>query len=94
MFVSSARERQDILADERLSDIGAVQNGEIYVVPRVAHVWGNRTPEQPLTIMWAMNKLYPELMATKDLEDDIFFFYSHFFITDFTPEELADISGG
>ena len=94
ILVSSAKDRSEILADERLSDIGAVKNNEIYLVPRIAHTWGNRTTEQPLTIMWAMNKVYPEIMSDKSLQEDIFYFYSHFFKTDFTSDELAEISKG
>ena len=94
MFISSANDREAILADERLADINAVKNDEIYALPRIAHTWGNRTTEQPLTIMWAINKLYPEILSDKELQDDIFYFYSHFFGTDFTSDELAEISKG
>ena len=51
----------------------------MYVVPTVAHVWGNRTVEQPLTVLWAMNKMYSELYAEDELAEDITYFYEHFF---------------
>lgn len=93
MFVATASEKDAVLADARLAGITAVKNNAIYVVPRVAHVWGNRTTEQPLTIMWAINKLYPELVPDDALAEDIAYFYSHFFKYDFTDDQLKEIMG-
>ena len=94
MFTSSNGEVNDILADERLSDIPAVRNNDIYSVPRISHTWGNRTPEQPLTILWAMNKMYPELYSNDELKEDIRYFYSHFFNYNFSDADLDEIVGG
>lgn len=93
LFVSSKSEKSAILDDKRFADITAVKNNEIYVVPRIAHVWGNRTTEQPLTIMWAMNKMYPEIMTKDELAKDISYFYSHFFKCDLTDEQVQEIIG-
>ncbi len=56
----------------------------IYVIPTVGHVWGNRTTEQPLVILWMMNKLYPDVMTDAMLAEEISYFYSHFFQTQLT----------
>jgi iron complex transport system substrate-binding protein len=93
MLVMTAAEKDAILADSQLAEITAVKNGELYIVPRVAHVWGNRTTEQPLTIMWTINKLYPELVTNAMLTEDISYFYSHFFKTDLTDAEIQEIIG-
>jgi len=94
MLLSSAGERADIEADDRLSDIPAVKDGAIYALPRIAHTWGNRTTEQPLTIMWTLNKLYPELYSDDDLKEDIKYFYSHFFNYEFSDADLTEIVAG
>ena len=94
ILLSSAGERADIEADSRLADIPAVKNGEIYALPRIAHTWGNRTTEQPLTIMWTLNKLYPELYSEAELKDDIKYFYSHFFNYTFSDADLDEIVAG
>lgn len=93
MIVTSKSEKDTIMADARLADITAVKDSAIYIMPRVAHVWGNRTTEQPLTIMWTMNKLYPEIMTNEALSEDISYFYSHFFKYDFTNEQIQEIIG-
>jgi iron complex transport system substrate-binding protein len=83
----------ELLAMDTLSGINAIKNNEIYYIPTVAHTWGNRTPEQPLTIFWMMNKLYPDIMPTDTLREEIRYFYSHFFLTDLTDKQLIEIIG-
>lgn len=92
MLVTS-RQADDLKADSQLSGVTAIRNDAIYYVPTVAHVWGNRTVEQPLTILWTLNKLYPELYSTEELSQDIHDFYEHYFLYDMSNEEIAGIIG-
>lgn len=50
-----------------------------------------RTVEQPLTVLWALHKLYPERLSQVALEKEIFDFYSHFFKYDLSDEQLEEI---
>ena len=93
MITTGGKMGEEIKADDRLKDITAVKEDAIYAVPTVAHTWGNRTVEQPLTIMWAMNKIYPEIMTTDMLKEEIEYFYSHFFKTDLSDEQITEIIG-
>jgi len=93
MVLATASTKSDILADKKMAKVTAVKNNAIYAIPTVAHTWGNRTPEQPLTIMWMINKLYPEIKSCKDLAQDIKYFYSHFFKYEMSDEEIAKIIG-
>lgn len=93
MILSDKAIKKDVLADSRFANIPAVKNQQIFVVPAVAHIWGNRTPEQPLTILWTINKLYPQLETTEALKQDISYFYSHFFKIDLTDDQLNEIIG-
>ena len=92
MLVTS-QQADELKANSQLSGITAIQNDAIYYVPTVAHVWGNRTVEQPLTILWTVNKLYPELYSEQELAEDIHYFYEHYFLYDMTDEEIAAIIG-
>ena len=91
VIFSSNAKVADIYADSTLANIPAVQDKKIYVVPTVAHVWGNRTVEQPLTVMWAMNKMYPDVYSEADLSKDIKNFYKTFFEYDMTDDEVKSI---
>lgn len=93
MVVTSPAMIEELKGDSRLSGITAIKDNAIYNIPTVAHVWGNRTPEQPLTIMWMMNKLYPEVMTGDMLAEEIGYFYDHFFKTKLTAEQIAEIIG-
>ena len=92
MFVTSDQ-AEDIKADSQLSGVTAVKDGAIYVVPTVGHTWGNRSTEQPLVILWTINKLYPELYSVQDFSQDIKDFYSTFFNYELTDEQVAKIIG-
>lgn len=80
-----------IMSDANLASLPAIQNGKVYAVPTVAHVWGNRTVEQPLTVMWALNKLYPEKYSVNELSQDIEYYYDHFFNYKMSAEEIDSI---
>ncbi len=60
MLVSTRENIEEMKADDRYAGITAVKDDEMYIIPAVAHIWGNRTVEQPLTVLWALHKLYPE----------------------------------
>jgi iron complex transport system substrate-binding protein len=93
MITTGAPMKDTIKANSLYSDIPAVKNDAIYCIPTVAHVWGNRTVEQPLTVFWTMNKLYPDLESTKDLKDKIGYFYSHFYKYDMSDAQISAIIG-
>ncbi len=93
VMINSGPSADEIKAESRLQNVTAVKNNAIYNIPTVAHIWGNRTPEQPLTIMWTMHRLYPEIMTKDMLSTEIKYFYSHFFKTDLTDQQVAEIIG-
>ena len=93
VMLLSANEKDELKADAQLAGITAIENDAMYLVPTVAHVWGNRTVEQPLTILWTINKCYPELLPTEQLAEDIHYFYEHFFLYDMSDEQIAEIIG-
>ncbi len=93
MVSARSAEVEQLKQDARLSKVTAIKDNAIFVIPTVAHVWGNRTPEQPLAVMWMMNKLYPTVMTNAMLSEEISYFYSHFFKTDLTDDQIAEIIG-
>ncbi|MDO5695678.1 MAG: ABC transporter substrate-binding protein [Eubacteriales bacterium] len=93
IFVFTQQEAKSIKETSAFQSVKAVQDDAIYVVPTVAHVWGNRTIEQPLMIFWAMHKLYPELMPKEELQTKIKDFYNTYFHYDMAPNEIDAIIG-
>lgn len=89
LLVSGRTQIDELNTNTAFADLTAVQNGDIYCVPTVGHAWGNRTVEQPLTIFWTMNKLYPDIMTDEMLGEKISYFYDHFFNYQLSDEQLA-----
>jgi iron complex transport system substrate-binding protein len=94
MLFTAKSQIAEVLADSRFANIRAVKDKQFYVLPTVAHIWGNRTVEQPLTIFWTMNKLYPDVMNRDELTKEIRYFYSHFFHYDMNDGQITEIIDG
>lgn len=91
MIVSNKKLVEEIKANPNYAGITAVKDDAFHVIPTVAHVWGNRTVEQPLTVYWTMHHLYPEIMPRDELSKEITTFYKDFFLYDMSEEQVADI---
>lgn len=91
IIVTSGKLIDEIKANSNYSEIEAVKNNNFHVIPSVAHVWGNRTVEQPLTVLWTLHHLYPELLSREELKSRIHDFYSTFFLYDMSDEQISAI---
>ncbi|MCL2021175.1 MAG: ABC transporter substrate-binding protein [Betaproteobacteria bacterium] len=95
IILSGARRDVDEIRNQpKYRNIAAVKNASIHVIPTVAHSWGNRTVEQPLTILWAMHKIHPNLISRAELAKEIRYFYKTFFLHDFSDAQIEDIIDG
>lgn len=91
MVVTNEKLVDEMRSNPTYDTIAAVSTGDIHVIPTVAHVWGNRTVEQPLTVLWTMHQLYPDRVSRERLSDEIRSFYSTFFDYQMSDEQLAAI---
>jgi iron complex transport system substrate-binding protein len=80
--------------DRRLAGLRAVQAGRVLVVPCGAHTWGNRTAEQPLTVLWAARHFHPQRFADIDLQQETRRFYADVFGVTLSPAQVAEILAG
>lgn len=94
IIVSNKKDIEELKNDDRLSTLKAVKNDKVYVTPTGAHVWANRTIEQPLTVLWTLNKLYPEKYSQEELVKDVGGFYKTFFNTELTEDQIQEIISG
>lgn len=87
---------KDVIAlkeDANLSQLRAVKEGRVFVTPVGAHIWGNRTSEQPLSVLWAATKLHPDLFPEAELRTTVHGFYRDFFGVDLTDDQITAILG-
>lgn len=91
IIVADPKDVTALKEDANLSQLRAVKEGRILVTPVGAHIWGNRTSEQPLTVLWAATKLHPDLFPEADLRPKVHGFYREFFGVDLTEDQLQAI---
>lgn len=94
IILGDPRHMEALTSDGTLSQLRAVREGNILVTPMGAHIWGNRTVEQPLTVLWMATRLHPDLFPEAELVGTVRDFYATFFRIDLTDEQIATILGG
>lgn len=91
IIVSNQKDIIELKSDKRLKTLKAVKNNKLFTTPTAAHIWANRTIEQPLTVLWALNKFYPKLYTESELKKDVHFFYKKFFKTNLSEAQVNEI---
>jgi iron complex transport system substrate-binding protein len=94
MFVASEEEKAALNADARFAVLKAVKTHRVYIVPSVAHAWGHRTIEQPLTLLFAAQKMYPQRFKDVDMVKEMQRFYGGFFHYKMSVQEAQEILNG
>jgi iron complex transport system substrate-binding protein len=95
VVVVSSPDQVDLMyKDSRFKDISAVKNKRIYPTPVGAHIWGNRTAEQPLMLLWAAKTFHPESFKDVNLEAELISFYKKFYKYTMPEEEAKEILNG
>lgn len=94
LIVADPADVSTIRGDSRLAGLSAVRAGRILVVPCGAHTWGNRTAEQPLTVLWAARQFHPRQFADLDLARETQRFYAEVFGVTLSLAQAAEILAG
>lgn len=91
LFVWDSAEVEAVYKDPKFKSLSAVKNKKVFAVPTGAHVWTNFTPEQPLAVIWAAEKFYPNKFADMPLKKIAFDFYLKFFKYRLSDAQLNEI---
>ncbi|MDD2852277.1 MAG: ABC transporter substrate-binding protein [Desulfuromonadaceae bacterium] len=83
-----------VYQDKRLSKVNAVVNKRVYCTPISTHSWGNRTIEQPLTVLWAAKHFHPDRFKEIDLVAETKTFYRRFFGYNLSDKEANEMING
>lgn len=94
LIVSNPDEAASVLADPRFAPLKAVRARRVLVTPCGAHLWGNRTAEQPLTVLWAAKQFHPQVFAGIDLVERTRSFYRDLFGARLSRAQVAEILAG
>ncbi|AZO18072.1 MULTISPECIES: ABC transporter substrate-binding protein [unclassified Mesorhizobium] len=91
ILVPQLKDVEKVIANPLLKDVRAVATRRVFPLPVVAHTWGNRTAEQPLTVLWAARTLNPEVFGEIDLEAEVKRFYATIFAHSLDDKTVAAI---
>jgi iron complex transport system substrate-binding protein len=80
----------DMLADDLYSEMTAVVNDGIVIVPTGVFFWDSGV-QQPLLMLLVASTLYPEAFADFSMKDELMSFYSEFFNYDLSSEQADQI---
>ncbi|MBN1678832.1 MAG: ABC transporter substrate-binding protein [Anaerolineae bacterium] len=70
--------------------VGAVQDGAVYMLPKLVAPWDTPLPDSILGIIWMAETLYPEQVEL-GCEDQAVYFYDMFYDYDLSPEEAQGL---
>lgn len=79
----------DILKDEALSTVTAVQEGNVKTFPSNLEPWDYPTPSSVLGILWLTHELHPDLYTEEDYVKEAEGFYKEFFDIEVSKEDLG-----
>jgi len=91
IFVPTRDDVQVALNDTRFANVAAIKARRVYAVPIGAHIWANRTSEQPMTVLWAAKKLHPRQFADVNLQVELRNFYRQAYGVTLSRTQIQEI---
>ncbi len=94
IFVNDPTSVKTTLDEAKFAPVAAVKDKRVYHMPIAAHIWGNRTSEQPLSVAFAASKMYPEKMTQDHLKRLTHRFYKDAYHHELTDAQVDEILAG
>lgn len=91
LLVDSPEIADAITADSVLSELDAVANDRVYVIPRGAMSWAYNGPEVYMAMQFFAKSVQPELFSDLDIEANTSDFYAERFGFDLDDADLAHL---
>lgn len=86
---SATYTKEDILKDERLKALNAVQNSQVYMMPDAFESWDSPVPSSILGTMWLTSILYEDKYPYDKFKEDAAQFYKEFYDLEINKEDLT-----
>jgi iron complex transport system substrate-binding protein len=84
-----------IKGNPQWSGIKAVQNNRVYQLPLGISRWGHPgSVEIPLAVLWTAKTVYPEILTTVNMAEEVDNFYRTFFNFELSDEQIEKILKG
>lgn len=80
---------EDIINNDKLLQVDAVANENIFTFPSLLEPWDYPTPSSVLGILWLTNKLHPEIYSTDDYIKEAVSFYKEYYGIDVSDADMG-----
>ncbi len=70
---------EELLADENLADVTAVQKGAVYQMPQQIEEWDSPVPSGILGILWMTSVLHEDVYPFETFQSDVVSYYKNFY---------------
>jgi len=94
LIVLTHKDAKILREDPRFAALSAIRHNRVLVTPAGAHVWGHRSTEQVLTVLWAATQFHPQIFSRETLVEQTRRFYLDIYGIALTNLQIEDILSG
>lgn len=69
----------ELLSDKALSELSAIKNGRVYIMPSGFESWDSPVPSGVLGILWLAKTLHPDIYSEEEFAKEVNEFYKDFY---------------
>jgi len=80
--------KEDIIGDNKLSGVTAIQNDEVYEMPSAIELWDSPVPSSILGTMWLTSILHEDEYTLDEFKTHVFDFYKEFYNIEINKDEI------
>ena len=80
---------EDIMKDDKLESVKAVENEEVYIMPSSIEFWDSPLPSGIVGTMWLTSVLHEEEYPFEEFKDETYDFYKEFYGVEIDKDELT-----
>ena len=91
IITNSSESKEKILKNPPFSNVKAVKNSAVFVVPSGVYLWSVRSAEGALQPLWLAKTFYPQIFEDVNLEEEVRKFYLKFYRYELSDEEVKEI---
>lgn len=81
--------KDDIMNDDKLKGIKAVENNDVYFMPSNFENWDSPIPSGILGTLWLTSVLHEDLYSFEEFKDDVFSFYKEFYGVEINKDNIT-----
>lgn len=79
----------DILNDDKLKSLKAVENNQVYIIPNAFELWDSPIPSGIIGTMYLTSLLHEDVYSFEEFKDDTFDFYKEFYDLEIDKDQIT-----